>query len=58
MRIAAVIPAFNEEHNIAAVVEGARPFVAATVVVRRVRRVPLSFATSPMRAKVLHSRQD
>ncbi|MHB8106804.1 MAG: glycosyltransferase family 2 protein [Candidatus Cryosericum sp.] len=33
MRIAAVIPAFNEEHNIAAVVEGTRPFVAATVVV-------------------------
>src|SRR5450759_1881235 len=33
MRIAAVIPAFNEEHNIAAVVEGVRPFVTATVVV-------------------------
>src|SRR5450756_3158013 len=33
MRIAAVIPAFNEEHNIAAVVEGVRPFVTATVVI-------------------------
>lgn len=33
MRIAAVIPAFNEEHNIAAVVEGVRPFVAITVVI-------------------------
>jgi glycosyltransferase involved in cell wall biosynthesis len=33
MKIAAVIPAFNEEHNIAAVVEGVRPFVTATVVV-------------------------
>jgi len=33
MRIAAVIPALNEEHNIAAVVKGVRPYVAATVVV-------------------------
>src|SRR5664280_55916 len=33
MKIAAVIPAFNEENNIAAVVEGVRPFVTATVVV-------------------------
>jgi len=33
MRIAAVIPAFNEERNIAAVVEGVHPFVTTTVVV-------------------------
>ena len=33
MRIAAVIPAFNEELNIAAVLEGVRPFVTAIVVV-------------------------
>lgn len=33
MKIAAVIPAFNEEHNIAAVVQGVGPFVAAAVVV-------------------------
>ncbi|MFA4931600.1 MAG: glycosyltransferase family 2 protein [Caldisericia bacterium] len=33
MRIAAVIPAFNEEQNISAVVEGVRPFVTGIVVV-------------------------
>ncbi|MCX6063710.1 MAG: glycosyltransferase family 2 protein [Caldiserica bacterium] len=33
MRIAAVIPAYNEERNIAAVVQGVRPFVSATVVI-------------------------
>jgi len=33
MRIAALIPAYNEERNIAAVVQGVRPFVSATVVI-------------------------
>ncbi|HWQ21451.1 MAG TPA: glycosyltransferase family 2 protein [Clostridia bacterium] len=33
MKIAAVIPAFNEEHNIAGVVEGVRLFMADIVVV-------------------------
>jgi glycosyltransferase involved in cell wall biosynthesis len=33
MRIAAVIPAYNEERNIAAVVQGVRPFVSVTVVI-------------------------
>lgn len=33
MNVAALIPAFNEEQNIAAVVRGVQPFVAAVVVV-------------------------
>jgi len=33
VRIAALIPAFNEERNIAAVVEGVRPFVTEVIVV-------------------------
>lgn len=33
MRVAAIIPAFNEEVSIAAVVDGVRPFAAAVIVV-------------------------
>jgi len=33
MKIAALVPAFNEERNIAAVVQGARPFVSLVLVV-------------------------
>lgn len=33
MKIAAIIPAFNEESNISAVVRGVRPFVISTVVI-------------------------
>jgi glycosyltransferase involved in cell wall biosynthesis len=33
MRVAAIVPAFNEESSIAAVVDGVRPFVAAIIVV-------------------------